>query len=144
MIGPGKIATGFAVAAGLVLAGLAAGWTTRGWHDDARTLKAQTSGVQRLVTQFGQVVTANNALADTILSANKATDRMVGGMVTALGVQSHVFTQLRLDITRLPVGTCQFTPAADGLFQRAYRASFPADDHPAAAPAASGGDATPR
>jgi hypothetical protein len=118
------------------------GWHLRGWHDDANQLKEARSDVYQIKRQVNGIIDANNALASTIVLKNQATDSAVAGMTVALGNQSHELTQLQVKIKSIPVGTCQFTPDADGMLQHAYESSFGHNPYPIATPGkARGGDA---
>jgi hypothetical protein len=100
------------------------GWHIRGWHDDSAQLKKANADIASLNAGFSTVVTASNQLAATISMKNQATEASIAGLTIALGDQDHALAQLRLDIKSIPVGTCSFTPDADGLYQRAYKTAF--------------------
>jgi Flp pilus assembly pilin Flp len=123
----------------LLLGGVSAfgGWLVRGWHDDARQLKQTRADIVSLTNGFKDVIGSSNALAVTITQRNRDTELRTEKLLTQLGDQQHALNQLRLDIKAIPVGTCQFTPAADRLLQRAYEAAFGASD-PVVAPRKTG------
>lgn len=108
----------------MMLVSLSGGWYIRGWHDDSKQLKKTNSDIAAMHAQFADVVTASNQLTDTISASNKATDGLITGMMQTLGSQNRALSQIQLDIKSIPVGTCSFTPDADGLYQRAYQAAF--------------------
>lgn len=128
------------VATLLLCAGSALGaWMVRGWHDDAGQLKQARKDVNTLTTRFDGVITASNTMAATIAQRNRETDANTSQLLAKIGAQNHALTQLQLDIRSIPVGTCQFTPAADGMYQRAYEAAFGATGSHAAATGKTGG-----
>jgi type II secretory pathway pseudopilin PulG len=135
---PYKIAALLIAVAVLALASAGTGWLVRGWHDDSKQLKQTRADITTLTNGFKTVIGSSNALAVTIAQRNRDTELRTTKLLTQLGDQRHALNQLRLDIKAIPVGTCQFTPAADGLLQHAYQAAFGAD-HPAPAPRKAGG-----
>jgi hypothetical protein len=108
------------------------GWHVRGWHDDSKQLRSTQADIGLMSQQFNGVINASNNLAATINTKNQVTESSIAGLVNSLGTQDHELDQIKAGIKALPVGTCAFTPDADGLYQRAYQTAFGTASHPAA------------
>lgn len=129
---PYKILAGVILLALLMASSAFAGWHTRGWKDDAARLKRTQNDIRDLHAQFSSVVNASNAVAGKLATSNRVTEASIANLTNALGDQTHAFSLLQTDIRTLHLGDCSFTPAADGLFKRAYQNAFGAPAYPVA------------
>jgi hypothetical protein len=127
-ITPYKLLAGAVAIVLLMLIAGFAGWHIKGWKDDSAQLKVANKATEQLAQQFTNVVDSYNVLAKQVEASNKATEDSIAGMTQALGEQDHEISKLQLDIKTIPVGSCQFTPDADSLYERAYQAAFGASN----------------
>lgn len=126
-----------AILAGALLLGLFLGWHFKGVTDTAKQNKAQVKAQQQYDQQRNTEIAAMLAsTAKTVKIANDANDATAADLAVTKNLledQTHALSLITARVNSIPVGTCTFTAASDGVWNGAYRAVFPAAAAPAAA-----------
>ena len=110
-------------AIGCLVAGGLSGWTVHKWYSgyqQAGYLKADRESMKKSISDM---LTKSQQEADRRKELNDQTAKILSDANKSIGDQRREFKNIFKDIYTVDQGICDFTPAASGLWMRAYEAA---------------------